>query len=95
MSQEEQAKIGELILKRQAAVRRLTCLQDEAKRMAGDLESAQSLLRDAAQGKKPDFVELHGCPDKEDIEQSLCSIVREMTIAQELREKLHKMGISE
>ncbi len=63
-------------------------MQDEAKRMADDLENAQSLLQDAAQGKKPDFVELHGYPDKEDIEQSLCSIVREVTIAQELREKL-------
>ena len=40
MSGEEHARIGELIMKRQSAIRQLNCHKQDASRMVRDLDSA-------------------------------------------------------
>ena len=91
MSEEEKTRIGDLVLRKKAASRRLDCHRDKAKSMIGDMESAIRLLKSAIDGSNPIYVELPGFPDREDVEQVLSGISRELDTIHDLNEKLDKV----
>ena len=93
MSEEEKARIGELVVEKQAANRHLSLQKSKAENMASNLRCAMDILVKASTGERPSYTKLDGFPDRVDVERLLSDITRDTDTITNLSEKLNGMGV--
>ena len=95
MTGTEKAIIGDLIIQRQASTRRLACLRERVARMVSGMRSAARDLEHVSNSGIPSHTEFPTFPDREDVEQVMSGVSRELETLKTLRKKLSAMGISD